>query len=228
MLATLAAALAVATPPVHPPTRDTAWIARLVAPTPVWREPAPRRPVTTLPATGPWTGGSVGLLILGARRDPAGRRWLRVALPARPNGRSGWVAADRVVVTRTRWRVVVDVGARRLTLLRAGRAVLRVRAVVGAPGTPTPIGRFAVFETARQRDPRGFLGPWALHLTGHSDVLDNYGGGPGRVAIHGRDGASLRDPLGSARSHGCVRVDDRAIALLAQRLRPGAPVTIGP
>jgi lipoprotein-anchoring transpeptidase ErfK/SrfK len=136
------------------------------------------------------------------------------------------VSADRVVLSRTRWRVVVDVSDRTVSLLRAGRLVARVSAVVGAPGTPTPIGRFAIYEKARQPQPRGFLGPWALHLTAHSDVLDNYDGGPGRVAIHGRDGASLRDPLGSARSHGCVRVDDAFVSLLARRLPAGTPVTI--
>ena len=75
----------------------------------------------------------------------------------------------------------------------------RFKAVVGAPATPTPSGRFAIAELARQPDPDGFLGPFALHLTAHSDVLDDYGGGPGRVAIHGRGGESLADPLGSAR-----------------------------
>jgi lipoprotein-anchoring transpeptidase ErfK/SrfK len=211
---------------VHPPTASEAWIARLIAPTPIWRTAAPRRHVLTLRATGARTGGPVGLLVVGSRRDAAGRRWLRVALPARPNGRTGWLAADRVALSRTRWRVVVDVSDRTVALLRAGRLVMRVRAVVGAPGTPTPVGRFAVYEKARQARPHGFLGPWALHLTAHSDVLDNYGGGPGRVAIHGRDGASLADPLGSAASHGCVRIDDAAVALLARRVPVGTPVTI--
>jgi lipoprotein-anchoring transpeptidase ErfK/SrfK len=78
----------------------------------------------------------------------------------------------------------------------------------------------------RQPDPHGFLGPWALSLTALSPVLEDYGGGPGRIAIHGRDGASLRDPLGTARSHGCVRVSDRAVRWLARRIPPGAPVEI--
>jgi lipoprotein-anchoring transpeptidase ErfK/SrfK len=65
-----------------------------------------------------------------------------------------------------------------------------------------------------------------LHLTAHSEVLDDYGGGPGRVAIHGRAGASLLDPLGTARSHGCVRVSNEAVRLLARRLVPGVPVAV--
>ena len=57
-------------------------------------------------------------------------------------------------------------------------------------------------------------------------MLDDYGGGPGRVALHGRGGASLLVPLGSAASHGCIRVDSRQAAWLARKLRPGVPVTV--
>ena len=57
-------------------------------------------------------------------------------------------------------------------------------------------------------------------------MLDDYGGGPGRVALHGRGGASLLDPLGTARSHGCIRVDNRQITFLARVLKPGTPVAV--
>jgi lipoprotein-anchoring transpeptidase ErfK/SrfK len=97
---------------------------------------------------------------------------------------------------------------------------------VGAPDTPTPRGRFALAELARQPDPGGFLGPFALHLTAHSTVLDDYGGGPGRVAIHGRGGESLNDPLGSARSHGCIRIDNQHVRWLASKLVAGVPVVV--
>jgi lipoprotein-anchoring transpeptidase ErfK/SrfK len=46
------------------------------------------------------------------------------------------------------------------------------------------------------------------------------------VAIHGRGGASLRDPLGSARSHGCIRIPNRAVEWLARRVVPGTPVDV--
>ena len=218
-LLTLGAAPAAAAP--RAPTRSQAWIARLVAPTPAW--PAPRAEGTPriLSPAGRWTGGPVGLLVLGTRRG-----WVRVLLPDRPNGRHAWIKASRVRLARTRWRVEVQLAARRVVVLRAGRTVRRFGAVVGAPGTPTPRGRFALYELARQPDPGGFLGPWALHLTAHSDVLDDYGGGPGRVAIHGRGGASLRDPLGSAASHGCIRIDNAQISFLARVLPPGTPVRV--
>jgi hypothetical protein len=170
---------------------------------------------------GRWTGGPVGLLVLRARSG-----WVKVRLPNRPNRAAAWVKADRVVLRPTRWRVAIDVGARTVTALRDGRPVRRFGAVVGAPATPTPRGRFAIYEVDRQPDPSGFLGPVALHLTAHSNVLDDYGGGPGRVALHGRGGASLAVPLGSAASHGCIRVDSGQAAWLARVLRPGVPVTI--
>jgi len=219
--AALLAALAISAPAPAPPTRSEAWIARLVAATPAWRTPHAVGSPLMLAPLGRWTGGPVGLLVLESRGV-----WLRVLLPDRPNGRSAWIAAARVRLVRTRWRVEIDRTARTVRVLRAGRVVRRFGAVVGAPATPTPRGRFAVYEFARQPNPDGFLGPWALHLTAHSDVLDDYGGGPGRVAIHGRDGASLRDPLGTARSHGCIRVANRHIAFLARVLKPGTPVAV--
>jgi lipoprotein-anchoring transpeptidase ErfK/SrfK len=168
----------------------------------------------------------VRLLVLRSRRDDLGRRWLRVRLPERPNSRAGWILADHTRITTTPWRIVVSTRRRTVTVRRAGKPVRRFGAVVGAPATPTPRGLFAISERIRQ--PPGVLGPWALHLTAHSDVLEDYGGGKGRVAIHGRSGALLADPLGSARSHGCVRIDNAQVAWLARRAIEGTPVEIRP
>lgn len=203
------------------PTSKRAWIAELVGRTPAWPAPRPQGHPRMLEPLGRWTGGPVGLLLLRARGG-----WVKLRLPNRPNRAAAWVKADRVVLRPTRWRVEIDVGSRTVTALRDGRPVRRFGAVVGAPATPTPRGRFAIYEVDRQPDPSGFLGPVALHLTAHSNVLDDYGGGPGRVALHGRGGASLLDPLGSAASHGCIRVDSGQAAWLARVLRPGVPVTI--
>jgi lipoprotein-anchoring transpeptidase ErfK/SrfK len=173
-----------------------------------------------------WGGGPVRLLVLRSALDDRERRWLRVRLPERPNDRAGWILADRTRVTTTPWRIVVSTRRRVVTVRRAGKPVRRFGAVVGAPATPTPRGLFAIGERIRQ--PADVLGPWALHLTAHSDVLDDYGGGKGRVAIHGRSGALLADPLGTARSHGCVRIDNAQVAWLARRAVEGTPVEIRP
>jgi lipoprotein-anchoring transpeptidase ErfK/SrfK len=211
---------------VQGPTRTVSWAARIVAPTNAYGQPRPGRVVARLPTQARWAGGPHQLLVLATRRDRDDRLWLKVRLDSRPNDAAGWIAADRTVVKRTPWHVELDLSDRQVTVRRAGRIVRRFPAVIGAPATPTPRGLFAIAEEVRQPTPRGFLGPWALHLTAHSEVLDDYGGGPGRVAIHGRGGASLFDPLGSARSHGCVRIDNRHIRFLARVLEPGAPVRV--
>jgi lipoprotein-anchoring transpeptidase ErfK/SrfK len=166
----------------------------------------------------------VRLLVLRSALDHRGRRWLRVRLPERPNDRAGWIVADRTRLRVSPWRVVVSLGSRTVTVRHAGRVVRRFLAVVGASSTPTPHGLFAIGERIRQ--PPGVLGPWALHLTAHSRVLDDYGGGKGRVAIHGRSGALLYDPLGSAASHGCIRLDNAAVSWLAARAVEGTPVVV--
>jgi hypothetical protein len=173
-----------------------------------------------------WDGGPVGLLVLATQRDRHGRLWLEVRLPMRPNRTSGWILADFTQLSRTPYRVEVSVGRRTVTLLDNGLVIRSFHAVVGRAYWPTPRGLFAVSERVPQPDPHGFLGPWALLLTAFSPTLTTFGGGPGQVALHGRDGASLADPLGSARSHGCIRVPNAAIRLLARVAREGTPVEI--
>jgi lipoprotein-anchoring transpeptidase ErfK/SrfK len=158
-------------------------------------------------------------MVTRAAKAARGRCWVRVRLPWRPSSASGWVNARRVQLRPTRWRIVVSRAKRSLTLLHGGRRVLRSRVVIGAPATPTPGGVFAVLWV--QPSPaRSFLGRWVVGLTAHSRVLDTFAGGDGRVAIHGRGGASLLDPLGSARSHGCVRVRNKVINRLVRRVGP--------
>lgn len=209
-----------------PPTRSTAWVAHVTHPTVARRHPSPRSVrVATVRTETPWTGGPKRLLVLGARIDRHGETWLRVRLGRRPNTASGWIAARFTALERTPWRVVIDRSARRVAVLKHGRVVKRARAVVGTGATPTPLGLFALFESARQ--PAGApLGPWALHVTSHSDVIRRFDGGAGRVAIHGRAGALAEAPLGSAASRGCVRVDNSVIAWMARHLEPGTPVEV--
>ena len=168
----------------------------------------------------------VALLVLGARRLRNATTWLRVLLPQRPNGLSVWIDADLVRLTRTPWRIEVSLEQRTVSLLRAGRVTDRWPAVVGKPSTPTPTGLFSVYQRVRQPNPNAFLGTWALLLSGFSNALREFDGGPGRFAIHGRGGTSLLDPLGTARSHGCIRIDNSAIDLLAADAAEGTPVQI--
>ncbi len=205
-------------------TPHLAHLAQVVYPTAVRGQPGAGGRRGRLGTEARWGGGPVRLLVLRSASDRADRLWLKVRLPERPNDDAGWIRADYARLTTTPWRVVVETGSRTVSVFRNGRRVRRFGAVVGAPSTPTPRGLFAISERIRQ--PPGVLGPWALHLTAHSNVLYDYGGGPGRVAIHGRSGALLADPLGTAVSHGCIRIDNGPVSWLARRAVEGTPVLV--
>jgi lipoprotein-anchoring transpeptidase ErfK/SrfK len=171
-----------------------------------------------------WGGGAVQYLVLRSKLVD-GSRWLRVRLPERPNDAAGWIPADVTRDSTTPWRIVISTAKERVTVERAGRRVVSFPAVVGKPATPTPRGLFAIDEPIRQ--PAGSeLGPWALFLTAHSRVLDDYGGGPGRIAIHGRAGPLLADPLGTPASHGCIRIANARVRWLSRIAVDGTPVEI--
>jgi lipoprotein-anchoring transpeptidase ErfK/SrfK len=96
---------------------------------------------------------------------------------------------------------------------------------VGRTSTPTPLGEFFVEESIRLRP--GDVGwPFALALSARSTVLQEFDGGPGQIALHGM--TNVGGVLGTADSHGCVRLADDAIRWLASRIAAGAPVTITP
>jgi lipoprotein-anchoring transpeptidase ErfK/SrfK len=165
------------------------------------------------------------LLVLGSSKH-RGREWLRVLLPIRPNGSSGWIPRDNAVLMSTRYWITADKTARTVTVYRRGQPLYTFGAVIGKPGTPTPGGIAAIYERDPQPDQHGPLGPWALPLTLFSNVLFHFGGGPGQIAIHGHEGASFNDPLGSARSHGCIWINDSALNWMAANIPQGTPVQI--
>jgi lipoprotein-anchoring transpeptidase ErfK/SrfK len=179
--------------------------------------PKASAPTTMLPATTEF--GSPRVLLATARK--AG--WYRVSLPTRPNGATGWVRARDVSLGTLRDDVRVDLAARTLTWRRDGRIALETPVAVGAPETPTPAGAFFVTDLLDNADDSGPYGPYALGVSAHSDTLSEFAGGDGRIGIHGTDAP---DSIGQAVSHGCVRVPNDVVALLAQSLPLGTPVTI--
>ncbi len=177
-------------------------------------EVAQDRPLTNVPTILPE---------LARKTDRDGRVWVHVALPGRPNSSKGWIKAARTRQTTTPWRIIVDLSTRHVRVYRFGHTVRRFRAVVGAASTPTPRGRFFV-EEALALDAGAAGGPFALATSARSNVLQEFNGGPGQIALHGRNG--LYEPLGTASSHGCIRLSTRAITWLARRISAGVPLSI--
>jgi lipoprotein-anchoring transpeptidase ErfK/SrfK len=224
----LVGAVAVVDPPpaiAAPSQADGATIAGVVQSVEALSQPGAGRKVFRVQTQTSWSSEPQVLLVLGSAMHD-GQEWLRVLLPIRPDGTTGWIPRNNVDVMHTPYWVSVDTSTRTVTVDRDGKQLHRYLAVVGKPSTPTPDGLAAIYEKDPQSDPTAFLGPWALPLTILSDVLYNFGGGPGRVAIHGRDGASLLDPLGTDASHGCIRIDNDPVTWMAHHLPAGTPVLI--
>lgn len=178
------------------------------------------RRIGIVAARRPLTGERTTLPVLARKGS-----WLRVMLPGRPNGHTGWVDRARTRAAATPWRVRVTLSKRRVTVYRGGRAVRSFVAIVGKPSTPTPQGSFFV-EEAVALGPSAVGAPFALALSARSDVFQEFAGGPGQIALHGL--RNVGGVLGTAVSHGCVRLADAAMRWLVLRIGPGVPVTIVP
>jgi lipoprotein-anchoring transpeptidase ErfK/SrfK len=218
-----AAAPAAAREPRVAPTQELATL--LTSHKVVSSLPARPSSVTRVPAWRPITGTQTVLPILDHATTQGGAPWLRVLVPGRPNGRKGWIKQRGTVTTTTSWHIVVRTSSRRVHVYRRGRLLRTFAAVVGKPSTPTPRGRFFVEESVRM--PPGSAGaPYALALSARSNVLQEFAGGPGQIALHGV--ANLGGTPGTAISHGCVRLANRNIRWMAARIATGVPVTIEP
>jgi len=147
--------------------------------------------------------------------------WVKVRVPGRPNGRTGWVRRTALgPLHRVDTRITVNRKTATLTLTRAGRTVFKTRVGVGKPTTPTPAGHFWVREKLRFRA-SPMYGTHALGTSAYAKVSDWPGGGV--VGIHGTDQPGL---IPGRPSHGCVRVRNADMAKLYALTPVGTPVTI--
>lgn len=208
-----------------PPSNTSSWLAKIVYPTQARSGPSDSAGVVQSVGSKTKWGGETQLLVRGSERTQ-GVLWLDVRLPGRPNGNHGWIRADTAQLSETPWRIEISRASKSMRLIKAGRTKRTMKVVIGAPGTPTPAGHFALLDKLSVRDTGNFLGNWVMPLTAYSDVLQQFDGGPGQIAIHGRGGASLKQPVGTAASHGCVRVENGNIARVAAAVPTGTPVDI--
>jgi len=151
------------------------------------------------------------------------RKWVRVYLPTRPNGSQGWVRRRAVRTYTNGYRLVVRLRAHKLNLWRGTKLLATYPVAVGAPHTPTPRGLFYITELLKPYDPNGAYGPYSFGLSAHSNVLQTFGGGDGRVGLHGTNEPGL---IGSSISHGCIRLRNADVRRLARILPLGTPVLV--
>jgi lipoprotein-anchoring transpeptidase ErfK/SrfK len=167
-------------------------------------------------------GHAMVFRIRGVVRDGCGMLWYYASLPMRPNGVAGFVPARDVRVDKLDTRIIVELSKRQLVLYRDGEPVLRSAVAIGAPGTPTPTGRYYVNQRLIASDPGGPWGPSALGISAFSDVLQEWiQGGP--IGIHGTNDPSS---IGHAVSHGCVRLPTDVLVRVFNAADAGTPVII--
>lgn len=128
-------------------------------------------------------------------------------------------------------RIVVDLSERRLRLYRDGRVAATYRVAVGMPGYETPTGDYRVVQ--KQVDPAWLPpdSPWAAGLgpipPGPGNPLGTrwIGTSAPAVGIHGTYAVSS---IGTAASHGCIRMRIKDVEALYEKVSIGMPVRFKP
>jgi lipoprotein-anchoring transpeptidase ErfK/SrfK len=172
-------------------------------------------------------------LVMDSRKNFSGRHvyivvgkqdgWLKVMVPARPNGRTGWVKMSEVGVFEHDYAIVVSLSQYRLDVYKAGKIIQTETVAIGQSKYPTPPGVYFTRELAKLKTSTGPYGAYAFGLSGYSKVLTRFGRGDGQLGIHGTNKPAL---LGSSVSHGCVRVSNAGITKMAKMLPQGVPVDV--
>jgi L,D-transpeptidase-like protein len=152
-----------------------------------------------------------------------GVTWIKVALPRRPNGVTGWVAASALGGLHiVRGRLVVRRSKLRATLYDgAGHAMWSAPVGIGRPSLPTPAGHFYVREKLRAIG-SPIYGPYALGTSAYAPTLTDWPGG-GVVGIHGTNEPAL---IPGRPSHGCMRLRNADITRLWHRISVGTPIDV--
>ena len=159
------------------------------------------------------------VLLVADRRG----EFVKVLLPIRPNGSTGWIRARDVRLVRNDFRIRVELGAHRITVYEGEEVLLQEPVANGKPATPTPTGKYFLRVLLQAPDPTTVYGPYAYGLSGHSDTLTEFAGGDAELGIHGNNDASV---LGQSVSAGCIRMSNDGITRLAGILPLGTPVEI--
>ena len=166
---------------------------------------------------------AVPLLFLVKDTPDTNCDWVEVYLPVRPNGSTGFVKRADVTLTANPYRIEVRLGEFRLMVFKDDQTIMETTIAEASDNTPTPGGLYFTTELVKTPNPNGVYGPYAYGLSGFSEVLQTFNGGPGQLGIHGTNQPEL---LGSKVSHGCIRMSNDDISTLAGMLPLGVPVTI--
>lgn len=172
---------------------------------------------------GLWKGGSTGKY--DAKTVKAVEKYQR-KYKLKVNGK-----VDARTLRAIVGKITVDLSATTLTLERNGKVVKTYRVAIGQPAYPTPTGTYKIVN--KQMNPT-----WIPPKSGWAEGLGEIPPGPGNplgtrwigtsatsVGIHG----TYADwSIGSAASHGCLRMHIPDVEELYELVSVGMPVEINP
>ena len=110
-----------------------------------------------------------------------------------------------------------------LKVFKGDEVILDSPIAAASANTPTPGGLYFTNMLLQPPDPNGPYGTYAYGLSGYSDTLSSFNGGPGQLGIHGTNDPSK---MGQNVSNGCIRLRNQDIEKLAGILPLGVPVQI--
>lgn len=159
---------------------------------------------------------------LDSARVSTGQTWVKIELPGRPNGQTGWVPRSALAsLHAVEGYLLVDRTTLRATLFRDRHSIFSAPIGVGKASTITPAGNFYVMEKlVTLNDPA--YGPRALGTSAYAPTLGEWPGG-GVVGIHGTNEPQL---IPGRPSHGCIRMRNADISRLWSLISVGTPIEI--
>lgn len=201
-------------------TRDKpqALVAYSQRPLDIYEEPGAAEPKATVEPTT--IMGTVTVLVVVTEPNDG---WVEVMLPMRPNGSTGWARTDGLSFYIADSKIVVELGARRLTYFVDGVEVLTTEVGVGSVHNQTPVGEFFVTDSVTLSNPNSPWGPHALGISARSDTITQFNGGDGIIGIHGTNNPGS---IGGNISLGCVRLPNEMITALHDMVPIGTRVEV--
>jgi hypothetical protein len=163
-------------------------------------------------------------LLLRAHWVTQRQEWIKIRIPGRPNGRTGWVqrnALRRFHMTHA--AIVVNRRTLHLYYYSNGHLIWSAPVGIGKPSTPTPAGHFWIREKFSNLPRSSGYWPYAFGTTDYSTLKDWEGGGV--VGIHGPFGAP-NSAIPGRISHGCIRLHTWDDAWLGRHLQLGTPLRV--
>jgi lipoprotein-anchoring transpeptidase ErfK/SrfK len=144
-------------------------------------------------------------------------KWLGVVSSTVANGKIGWVKRSGLRYRHVTLKLEADLSRRTLTVKRGDSALRRMRIDIGAAGSSTPVGRYAVTDKLPGGNFSPVYGCCILALSGHQ--------GSRRLAIHGTPSGFAP---GYANSEGCLHAKTSDLRYLMRVIPLGTPVFVHP